>query len=440
MKKFLYLMLYVLLTACLQSPLKQEEDEILLEQIEIPEANEEIVLSKKDELKENKSEVIEQENSIILKEEILQDKITVEEFDLAALPEQIDINKKIEEKAFSEKIIKIGLLVPLSGSAEEIGRSIYHAAEMAIFESTSENILLIPRDTSDDIETAVQAAKYLESEGVSILVGPLFASQAKAVQENLTSNLPIFSFTNDESVSKEGIWSFGFSPRQQIKAIVREINNNGIIDIAIIIPNTAYGFVALEALKVEEKRSKIKIKNIFRYAPEINNFASLNKSSQLSKNINYSGLLILASGQQLREIASRLQFMGADPDEIKYFGLSSWNSTSIFGEPALYGGSFVAPDQTAYEAFVSRYYNIYGEWPSEVSALGYDIVALSSLLISEATKESDIINMAIESQGFKGLFDFFKLSPNGKIYRKFVAFKVKDRGFIKIRDIMPEIQ
>ena len=133
MKKFLYLMLYVLLTACLQSPLKQEEDEILLEQIEIPEANEEIVLSKKDELKENKSEVIEQENSIILKEEILQDKITVEEFDLAALPEQIDINKKIEEKAFSEKVIKIGLLVPLSGSAAEIGRSIYHAAEMAIY-------------------------------------------------------------------------------------------------------------------------------------------------------------------------------------------------------------------------------------------------------------------------------------------------------------------
>ncbi len=61
---------------------------------------------------------------------------------------------------------------------------------------------MIPKDTTDDIETAVQAAKYLESEGVSILVGPLFASQAKAVQENLTSNLPIFSFTNDESISK----------------------------------------------------------------------------------------------------------------------------------------------------------------------------------------------------------------------------------------------
>ena len=135
-------MLYVLLTACLQSPLKQEEDEILLEQIEIPEASEEIVLSKKDEIEENKSEVIEQKNSIIVEEEILQDKITIDEFDLVALPEQIDINKKIEEKAFSEKIIKIGLLVPLSGSAEEIGRSIYHAAEMAIFESTSENILL----------------------------------------------------------------------------------------------------------------------------------------------------------------------------------------------------------------------------------------------------------------------------------------------------------
>ena len=54
MKKFLYLIFYILLTACLQSPLKQEEDEILLEQIEIPEASEEIVLSKKDEIKENK--------------------------------------------------------------------------------------------------------------------------------------------------------------------------------------------------------------------------------------------------------------------------------------------------------------------------------------------------------------------------------------------------
>ena len=119
------------------------------------------------------------------------------------------------------------------------------------------------------------------------------------------------------------------------------------------------------------------------------------------------------------------------PKKIKFFGLSGWNSTSIFGEPSLYGGFFVDTDHTAYEAFVSRYHKIYGNWPSEVSALGYDIVALCSFLFNKAEKQSEILSLAINEDGFKGLFGFFKLGANGKIYRKYISYKVMERSFLK---------
>ena len=424
----------VFITACMypmyKEDVKQDKDIAVSRDIEDSVLEADVSLKKEESSPEVKKEKDKIQEKQLLKKDII--------------TEEIKLNKeftdlKIKEKYFSDELIKIGLLIPLSGSAKAIGASIYNASEMALFESKAKNIMLLPRDTGDSIESAVNAAQALEKEGVSILIGPLFSSHSKAIREKINLDIPIFSFTNDESIIRTGIWSFGFSPQQQIQAIIKEIKENSINNIAIIIPNTAYGQVAMQTIKLEQAKTNIHIKKVFKYIPESNDLSYLNESSGLSKNIDYEGILILASGRQLREIASRVQFIGVDPKKIKFFGLSGWNSTSIFGEPSLYGGSFVATDHTAYEAFVSRYHKIYGNWPSEVSALGYDIVALCSFLLNKAEKQSEITSLAMNADGFKGLFGFFKLGVNGKIYRKYISYKVMERSFLKKREIMPEI-
>ena len=52
--------------------------------------------------------------------------------------------------------------------------------------------MLLPRDTGDSIESAVNAAQALEKEGVSILIGPLFSSHSKAIREKINLDIPIF--------------------------------------------------------------------------------------------------------------------------------------------------------------------------------------------------------------------------------------------------------
>ena len=50
-------------------------------------------------------------------------------------------------KAFSDDVIKIGMLVPLSGKNEALGKSIIKASLLAINKINDERIVIIPKDT-----------------------------------------------------------------------------------------------------------------------------------------------------------------------------------------------------------------------------------------------------------------------------------------------------
>ena len=346
-------------------------------------------------------------------------------------------DEKIVKELIFDKVIKIGLLLPFSGEQKELGKAIYNALEMALFETQSKNIKLIFRDSGDTDEKAIFSAKELEKEGVSILVGPIFSSQASAIRKVINKEIPIFSFTNDENIKQKGLWVLGFSPQQQIKAIFKEIKNNAIKDVAIIIPNSIYGERALQESRKQSTQNNIKIHNIYFYDILSNDFSDLGSLLDQEKNIKYNGLLIIASGKQLKEISARAQYRGINPKEIKYFGISGWNNPEVLDEPALLGGHFIAPQQYSFEAFVSRYFKIYNSVPIEISGLGYDILALCSAALKQAKNMSDFNKFLTNPSGFNGIFGFFRIDNNGTISRKFVSYKVMERNFLRQRDIMP---
>ncbi|MDB9761652.1 penicillin-binding protein activator [Alphaproteobacteria bacterium] len=346
-------------------------------------------------------------------------------------------SEKDKAKVVFDKIIKIGLLLPLSGEQKDLGKAIYNALEMALFETQSKNIKLMLRDSGGTEKKAISAAKELEREGVSILIGPIFSSQALAIRKEINKEVPIFSFTNDESIRQKGLWVLGFSPQQQIKAIFKEIKNNAIKNIAIIVPNSFYGEISLQESRRQSTQYDINIHNIYFYDVLSNNFSELGKILHKEKNKKYKGLLIIASGKQLKEIAARAQFRGINPKEIKYFGLSGWNDPEVLNEPALIGGHFIAPQQSSFEAFVSRYFKIYNSTPLEISGLGYDILALCAIALKQTESIPDFIDFLTNPSGYNGIFGFFRVDKNGEILRKFVSYKVMKRSFVKQHDIMP---
>ena len=134
-------------------------------------------------------------------------------------------------------------MLPLTGENKTLGRSISNALEMALFETKSKNIKLLFKDSGDSLEKATEAAQEAVKEGASMIIGPIFSYQASEIRENISIDIPIFSFTNDESIKSDGLWALGFSPHQQIDAIFYEMSHHAVTDISIIVPTNIYGDV-----------------------------------------------------------------------------------------------------------------------------------------------------------------------------------------------------
>ena len=78
------------------------------------------------------------------------------------------------EKVYSSDNIKIGLMIPLTGEYEEIGKSILNATKLAINKIDDDKILIIPKDTRANPEITLKVAKELKDSGIQIVIGPLF--------------------------------------------------------------------------------------------------------------------------------------------------------------------------------------------------------------------------------------------------------------------------
>ena len=153
--KYFYLSIKILFSICLTScsslDLQKEEDMLIIinQDKEKPLKQKPIITTDSD--KENVGPLITKKTPIINKSA-----------------------EKEEAKLIFNKIVKIGLLLPLSGEQKNLGKAIFNSLEMALFETQSKNIKLIFRDSGDTEKQAISAAKELESEGVSILIGPFF--------------------------------------------------------------------------------------------------------------------------------------------------------------------------------------------------------------------------------------------------------------------------
>ena len=75
-------------------------------------------------------------------------------------------------KAFSSenKSLNIGLIIPLSGEYEEIGKSVFKSVRMGLKKINNKNIKIFPRDNRANPEKTVASAKELQEIGIEIII------------------------------------------------------------------------------------------------------------------------------------------------------------------------------------------------------------------------------------------------------------------------------
>ena len=96
--------------------------------------------------------------------------------------------------AKAEEKIKIGLLVPMTGSNKNIGQSIIKAVQLAIKDIDSNLIEIIPKDTATKPNITLKSAFELKEMGVKVVIGPVFHESLNYLNE--MKDLTFLSLTN----------------------------------------------------------------------------------------------------------------------------------------------------------------------------------------------------------------------------------------------------
>ena len=162
---------------------------------------------------------------------------------------QID-DKQIDGK---NQILKIGVLVPLTGEFGEIGQSILNSIKLATFSLEQKNIEVYPKNSGGDPNIAFEAASEFQEMGITIVIGPIFHESLERLNE--INNITFISLTNKtENVSKNVI-SFGINIESQINTLKKYFKKTKISKTLLLSPKSE--FIDQVTKKVQFSSAKI---------------------------------------------------------------------------------------------------------------------------------------------------------------------------------------
>ena len=145
---------------------------------------------------------------------------------------------------------RIALLLPLSGGAAPIGQAMQQAAEMALFDTGAKELALAAYDSGESGDTAMEAYRKARTDGVAMVLGPLFGTSAKALAPLVAQGgANVVSFSNDESAAQRGVWIMGIAAPPQVRRVVDYSVESGIKRFAAFAPQTSYGEQMVRALE-----------------------------------------------------------------------------------------------------------------------------------------------------------------------------------------------
>jgi len=122
-----------------------------------------------------------------------------------------------EESLENEKLLKIGVLLPLSGEFQVIGQSFLKAIQLALHDISNENIIIYPKDSKANALNTYKSAKEFEEQGIEIVIGPIFYESLERLGE--INNTTFISFTNKTQKIPRNTIAFGINIESQINAL-----------------------------------------------------------------------------------------------------------------------------------------------------------------------------------------------------------------------------
>ena len=360
---------------------------------------------------------------------------------------------------FANESIKIGLLVPITGEYNDIGKSIIQSTRMAINKINDSKILILPRDTKSDPKETLKKVEELYAEGIKIFIGPVFNENLKGLSK--FQDVIFLSLTNKILNNPKNVISAGINAKSQFDAIKKYQKINELQKTLVLIPKKNYKEEIEEAIS----KSKIKTKKVFYYDVDptkltqqiekvtrykirkenledeikrIENSEDANKEKKLEAlkkkdtlgKIGYDSIIIADFDESLKSVTTSLLYTDVSPKKITFISLNQWFDETLFKETTSQPISFPSINKKNYDNFRKDYYEIFNEYPNQLSMLSFDLVGLTYYLLLQNNFEIDN-KLFLKKNKFKGVSGIFEIK-NKKINHILNFYKVEGDTFIEI--------
>jgi hypothetical protein len=225
-----------------------------------------------------------------------------------------------KEAKSDEGILKVGLIVPLSGRHQEIGKSVLNSIRLALSKINNDQIKIFPKNNYSNPKKTLFAARQLEREGIQIVIGPIFHQNLIYLGE--VQNLTFLSLSNKTKIIPKNVITIGINAKSQINAIVDFIKKENLNKTIVLVPKSNFEDELRNAL-VE---SKYEFMNIYSYdvkpdklTSQIKQITAYNeRKKNLEKIIEFveKGIEILEKEEELENLKKKYILEEVDLDSV----------------------------------------------------------------------------------------------------------------------------
>ena len=359
----------------------------------------------------------------------------------------------------AEEKIKIGLLVPMTGSNKNLGQSIIKAVKLAVKDIDSNLIEIIPKDTAAKPNQTLKSAFELKEMGVRIIIGPIFHESLTYLDE--MKDLTFLSLTNKTLDLPKNVISAGINSTSQLNTIKKFLKLNNIERTIFLVPMEDYEFEIKKGIKdskikvfknyvydteptkltkqIEEiTKYKIRKQNLKDEIYRIKNSNEQNKERKIKKlekrytlgGLNFDAVVIADFDENLKSVSTSLLYTDVLPKNKYFITLNQWFDESLLNETNIQPIYYPSINKNNFENYKKKFFNEFNEYPTHLSLLSYDLVGLVYYLSLKANL-SELNKLFKKKNSFKGKIGIFDIK-NNKINHRLNFYKIENNKIIKI--------
>ena len=359
----------------------------------------------------------------------------------------------------SKKLLKIGVLLPLSGEYENLGNSFLKAIQLALYDISDNEVIIYPKDSKANSLDTYKAAKEFEKEGIKIVIGPIFYESLERLNE--INNITFISMTNKTNKIPKNVIAFGINIESQINTLKEYFKESKISKTILLSPNSEFIFQSESVKKndvlkfyrtysynVNPKKITAEIEKITNYRErkkdlerriKILEKSDLYKDQQELKKleqmhtlgkVNFDSVVIIDFGERLKSVLTSFDFSDVSSEKVKFFTINQWFDKTFFSENAMQNLHFPSVNLKNIKKFKKKFLKTYNEDVNEVSILAYDALGLIYYCWSSNNKEFKTAQL-YNKGGFKGLHAEFYIDENLS-KQKLKIYKILNKKFVEV--------